>query len=117
METLALPFRVGRDGRLERTDRVTSLLSTVRAMAATPASAWPHAPWFGLYELFAAANLEREQQPALEDALNAAFRQLGVDWASVLSVTAPRRRAPGERRFDLALSLADGGAVHRSLLA
>ena len=117
METLALPFSVDDKGRLARTDAVTSLLSVIRAMAAAPASSWAHAPWFGLQEAFAAANVQLRQQPALEDALNRALAGLGVDWARVAAVSTPELQAPGERRFELTLELAGGRAVHRSLRA
>lgn len=117
VQTLALPLSVDRDGRLARTDPVSSLLAVVRAMAASPRSSWAHAPWFGLQEAFENANLEREDQHDLQDALNRGLRGLGIDWATVASVRAPWGQAPGERRFDVTLQLRDGTAVHRSLNA
>jgi hypothetical protein len=116
VETLALPLRIGDNGRFVRTDRVSSLLSVVRAMAASPASSWRHAPWFGLQEVFAAASSDRgEQQSAVEDALNRALAGLGINWARVESVTMPRGQAPGERSFTLALAFADGSVIHREV--
>ncbi|HEX2095266.1 MAG TPA: hypothetical protein VHG28_22915 [Longimicrobiaceae bacterium] len=117
MESLALPLRIGADGRLERTDPVSSLMAVIRAMAASPAATWQHAPWFGLQEVFEGANLALEQQPVLADALNRALTGLGITWAQVESVTAARDRAPGERRFDITLVMVGGRPVHRSLSA
>lgn len=117
MQTLALPLSVHSDGRLARTDPVASLLAVMRAMAASPRSSWAHAPWFGLQEVFENANLEREDQHDLQDALNRALQGLGIDWATVASVRAPGGRAPGERHFDVTLQLRDGNVVHRSFNA
>ncbi len=117
MQTLALPLRVGADGRLERTDPVNSLLAVIQAMAGSPAASWRHAPWFGLQEVFEGANLALEQQPGLADAINRALAGLGVTWARVDSVIAPRNRAQGAPRFDITLVLVDGQTVHRSLPA
>jgi len=117
VETLALPLRVDKDtGRLVREDAVTALLSVMRAMAASPASSWAHAPWFGLQEVFERANVEREDQHDIQAALNRGLEGLGVDWARVGPVRLVRG-APGERRFELTLELAGGRAVHRSLVA
>ena len=116
-ETLAFPLTIGPDGRLARTDRVSSLVAVLGAMAASPASSWAHAPWFGLQEVFAGANVALEQQPALADALNRGLDGLGIGWARVEAVTVPRGHAPGERRFELTLKLADGRSAHRSLNA
>jgi hypothetical protein len=116
VETLALPLQIGKDGLFVRTDRVSSLLAVIRAMAASPASSWRHAPWFGLQEVFAAASADRgEQQPAVEDALNRALVGLGIHWARVEAVTLPREQAPGERSFSITLDCGEGGAVHREV--
>ena len=104
---LSLPLRITPEGQLERTDPVTSLLGVVQAMAATSRQAWPHAPWFGLQELFAEASAEVQDHPRLVTALNAAFAGLGVDWARVSSVRRPHSRVQGERNFDITL-LVDG---------
>lgn len=104
---LSLPLRVTPEGQLERTDAVTSLLSTIQAMAATSRQAWPHAPWFGLQELFSDAGPDVQEHPRLVAALNAAFVGLGVDWARVSSVRKPHIRVHGERNFDITL-LIDG---------
>jgi hypothetical protein len=117
VESLALPLRIGKDGRLARTDAVTALLSVIRAMAASPASSWAHAPWFGLQEVFEKANTEREDQHDIQDALNRGLAGLGVTWASVGPVRLVRGEAPGVRRFELTLLLSGGQAVHRTLNA
>ncbi len=104
---LSLPLRITPEGQLERTDPLSSLLEMVRAMAATSKQAWPHAPWFGLQELFADASTEVQEHPRLVLALNAAFAGLGVEWARVTSVRKPHARVPGERNFDITL-LIDG---------
>jgi hypothetical protein len=117
VNTLALPLRVGRDGLLERDDHVTALLSVIRAMAFSPRSTWAHAPWFGLQEVFENANTEREDQHDIQDALNRGLAGLGVTWASVGPVRLVRGEAPGVRRFELALLLAGGQVVHRTLNA
>ncbi|HEY0779399.1 MAG TPA: hypothetical protein VGD56_15640, partial [Gemmatirosa sp.] len=99
---LALPLRVGADGRLARGAPVDELVRLFRVMAATSARAWPHAPWFGLAEVFAAANVELQDQQGLADALNRALAGLGVGWAHVAHV----QSVPGgygERAFRIAL--------------
>ena len=113
---LAWPIRVGADGRLERTDDpVGSLLSVVRAMAASPASSWGHARWFGLQEVFEAVNPELQEQPAVADALNHALKQLGIHWVTVTTVLLDHGTPPGERRFRLTLKTGEDRPVHRSL--
>lgn len=116
VDTLALPLRIGPDGLFERTDRVSSLLAVIRAMASSPASSWHHAPWFGLQEVFAEATSERgEAQPAVEDALNRGLAGLGINWARIESVAMQRGRAPGERSFTLTLVFGDGSVAHREV--
>jgi hypothetical protein len=117
VETLALPLRIGRDGLFERTNRVNSLMGVIRAMAASPASTWGHAPWFGLQEVISRASEERgEDQPEVEDALNRGLAGLGIHWARVTAVILPRGQVPGERSFTLTLELGDGIPVHRTVL-
>ena len=53
MRTLALPIRIGPDGRLARGDAVEALAQTFRLMATSPRGACGGMPWFGLQELFA----------------------------------------------------------------
>lgn len=113
--TLSLPLRVEPDGRFARADAVDSLVQLFKVMAATPAGSWGHAPWFGLQEVFAAANpLLQDQQP-LADALNAALRGLEVRWARVHSVTTAPALSPGERNFRIALQLEDGRVEHMGM--
>ena len=112
---IALPLRVGNDGRLARGEPVGELVRLFRAMAATRPSAFPHAPWFGLADEFAGANVELEDQQGIADALNRALAGLGVEWARVAYV----RSVPadyGERTFRIALEL-EGGAVQHADLA
>ncbi len=113
---LSLPLRVEPDGQLARADAVDSLVQLFKVMAATPAGSWGHARWFGLQEVFAAANpLLHDQQP-LADALNAALRGLEVRWARVHSVTTAPERVQGERHFRIALLL-EGGRMEHTRLA
>jgi hypothetical protein len=113
---LSLPLRITAEGQLERTDPVSSLLAMVQAMAATSRQAWPHAPWFGLQELFAEASPDVQEHPRLVSSLNAAFLGLGVDWARVSSVRRPQSRVHGERNFDITM-LIDGKPAHGSVAA
>jgi hypothetical protein len=111
---LSLPLRVDRDGRLARGAPADELARLFRVMAATQASAWPHAPWFGLAEVFAAANVQLEDQQGIADALNRALAGLGVRWATVAYVhTVPA--GYGERAFRVALQLEGGGVSHSDL--
>jgi hypothetical protein len=113
---LSLPLRITPEGQLERTDAVSSLLGTIQAMAATSRTAWPHAPWFGLQELFADASMDLQDHPRLATALNAAFAGLGLTWARVSSVRRPQLRMPGERHFDITLMI-DGQATYGTVTA
>jgi hypothetical protein len=113
---LSLPLRITPDGQLERTDAVSSLLGTIQAMAATSRTAWPHAPWFGLQELFSDASMDLQDHPRLATALNAAFAGLGVTWARVSSVRRPQARVAGERNFDITLMI-EGQATHGQVTA
>jgi hypothetical protein len=112
---LALPFRVERDGRLARSAPAEALVRLFRAMAATSARAWPHAPWFGLEEAFAAANPQLEDQQGLADALNRALAGLGVRWARVASVRTVPGAAYGERAFRVALEVEGAPVTHADL--
>lgn len=107
---LALPLRVGPDGRLARGTPAEQLVRLMRVMAATSPRAWPHAPWFGLADAFAAANVELQDQQGLADALNRALAGLGVGWARVAYVHTMPGAAYGERAFRIALE-AEGSPV------
>jgi hypothetical protein len=113
---LSLPLRITPEGQLERTDPVSSLLAMIQAMAATSRSAWPHAPWFGLQELFAEASTEVQEHPRIVAALNASFAGLGIQWARVSAVRRPPSRTPGERNFDITL-LVDGKPAYGNVAA
>lgn len=119
---VALPLRVGRDGRLVRSDPREALVALIRVMASTPRSAWSHAPWFGLQEVFAAAHPATEEQPAVAEALNAAFVGLGVRWARVLRVTSSgpydvAAAAARERPFGIVLETDGQPALYASVRA
>ena len=111
---LALPLRVEADGRLARSAPADALVRLFRSMAATTARAWPHAPWFGLEEAFAAANPQLEDQQGLADALNRGLAGLGVGWARVASVRTVAA-AHGERAFRIALEVEGGTVTHAEL--
>lgn len=118
MQTVALPLAVDKDGRLARTDPVTSLLALIRAMAASPRSTWAHAEWFGLQEAFASPALQRSDQHDIQARLNDALAALGITWATVAAVHLPEEeRRPGQstRRFAITLQLAGGDVAHRNL--
>lgn len=120
MKTLALPLKVEPDGRLARTDPVTSLLALIRAMAASPRSSWAHAEWFGLQEAFGSPALQRSDQHDIQARLNHALAELGITWATVAAVDLPeeeRRPERSARRFEITLELAGGDVAHRSLNA
>jgi len=112
LRTVALPIRVDRNGQLARADAVDALLQVIRAMAGTTADVWPHAPWFGLYEQFAEANLGLEDQQGLADALNVALERLDISWATVHAVKTARQRGLGERRFEITLLVEGGEPVY-----
>ena len=109
---VGLPLRVGADGRLARGEPRETLVRMIRVMAATPAATWPHAPWFGLQEVFASARLQLAEQEGIADALNAAFRALGVRWARVAYVHTVGGDAYGERTFRIGLEVEGGRIVH-----
>ena len=113
---LSLPLRITPEGQFERTDPVTALLGMVQAMAATSRQAWPHAPWFGLQELFAEASPDVQDHPRLVAALNAAFAGLGITWARVSAVKRAMSRAREERNFDITL-LIEGKPAYGSVAA
>ncbi len=112
---LTLPLRVDADGQLARTDARDALLRLFRALAATPAGSWPHAPWFGLQQLLAGANMHLEDQQPVADALNRALTELGVPWARVLAVSTAPQAAYGVRGFRIALAIEGWQTVHEEL--
>jgi hypothetical protein len=104
MRSIALPLRITRDGQLDRGEETDQVLRLIQAMAATTSGQWPHAPWFGLYEQFAGANMALQEQPLLCDALNTALTSLGVDWARVRRVGTPGSQSEmGDRSFEITL--------------
>ena len=112
MRCTALPFRVTPEGKLEQQDGFDAVLELIRAMAGTTATNWPHAPWFGLLELFAeAANRDRQDQESLKDAINVALKNLGVVEWTVQSVVTGRVGGTGQRRFKLTIEDRAGQAL------
>jgi hypothetical protein len=115
MLSVALPLRVRRDGQLERGDAVDQIIHLIKAMAATTPGTWPHAPWFGLHQVFSEANLALDEQQTIADAINVALSNLGVTWARVSRMRTAAALAPGDRRFDLTLLVEGEPVVHGSL--
>jgi hypothetical protein len=115
MRTVSLPIRITRAGQLERGEATDQVIRLIQAMAATTSTSWPHARWFGLFEMFNDANLGLQEQPALVDALNTALANLGAGWAEVQRVRTSPDRKPGERRFDITLLIDGEHAVHGSV--
>lgn len=112
MRCTALPFRVTPEGKLEQQDGFDAVLELIRAMAGTTAATWPHAPWFGLLELFdEAARRDRQDQESLKDVINVALKQLGVVEWKVQAVVTGRVDGGGKRRFKLTLEDAAGQAL------
>lgn len=115
MTGIALPLRIGASGQFARADRTDALLQLVKVMVGTTPGTWPHAPWFGLLPMWESVNLSVDEHPALAQALNEAFRQLGVDWARVDAVRRTPGAAPGQRAFDVTIRV-DGALIeHRRL--
>ena len=112
---VSLPLRVNADGQLERANPRDVLLGLFRVMAATPAGSWKHAPWFGLQQLFAEANMLLEDQQGIADAMNRALTELGVTRARVLSVTTAPRQEYGGRSFRIALAVEGWQTMHEEL--
>jgi hypothetical protein len=112
MTGVVLPLRITRDGQFERGDATDQVVRLIQVMAATTRGSWPHAPWFGLHELFLDANVALQEQQTLADAINTALRNLGAEWVQVAAVRTPRARTPGERRFEITLIVDGEHAVH-----
>jgi len=101
---ISLPLRVSPDGRLAQQDPFDAVLSTIRVMAGTTATTWPHAPWFGLFEQFTeAATRQKQDHEALKDAINLALGRLGVPGYKVHSVTTGPIDGSGQRTFQLTI--------------
>jgi hypothetical protein len=106
-ESLALPLLIQPDGLLRRQDRADAVAKLIGVMSSTQRSFWPHAPWFGMLELFLEAKTDVSELPRITEAINVALRELGAEGVTVLSV----RNAPGQygdRRFEISIS-EDGG--------
>lgn len=117
MAPTAPQIQVTPAGRLEETDDLSAILGVLQVMIGTTSTHWPHAPWFGLYEAFAAAaKREKSDHEALKDAINLAWRELGVADFTVESVTTAEADDAGRRQFALVVSDRSGqslfGTVH-----
>jgi hypothetical protein len=117
VRTVSLPLRISRDGQLERGDATEQVIRLIQAMVATTAGAWPHAPWFGLHELFTEANLALAEQQTLLEAVNAALEKLGVTWARVASMKTARDAGYGVRQFAITLVVDGEPTVQASIVS
>jgi hypothetical protein len=117
MECLKLPLRFERSGMLAREDRVSAVMSLLATLLNTPASAWPHAPWFGLLEIGLEINPALTEQAGLRDAFNRALTELGIEGVSVTDLRA-RRDVTGSGTVHLELTLQVGAEIaYRSMNA
>lgn len=112
--SLAIPLALAPDGQLNRADPADTVARLIGVMAATSQNFWPHAPWFGLLELFESARADVQEHPRIADAINVALRQLGTDELSVVTVSNARGTF-GERRFDLIMTDAGNATVFRQV--
>ncbi len=78
-------------------------------MFATSNTTWPHAPWFGLYELVSSKQVWGIE---VAEGLNEAFKNLGIEWAEVTSVEDPEMKSGGERAFHIEFRGSDGQTFH-----
>jgi hypothetical protein len=108
----ALPLRITPDGRLDRQDPLDAVLGMIRVMAGTTRTTWPHAPWFGLFELFTeAAERQKQDHEALKDSLNTALAKLGISGYTVHAVTTGSIDGSGRRSFQLTIHDPAGQAL------
>lgn len=111
MPVTAHRLRVSASGRLDTEDDLAAVLGVLRVMAGTTSTHWPHASWFGLYEAFAeAARQQKQDHELLRDAINTAFRELGIDGYHVASLSAAARDGTGTRGFELVIEDSEGRA-------
>lgn len=82
-KALAFPFVISADGSCARTDLGDSVARLIGVMAATEAEFWPHAPWFGLRQVFESVQHGVRDVPAADDAITEALKQLGVTGVTV----------------------------------
>lgn len=82
-DSLALPLVVDANGQFRRESQADSIVSLVGVMANTHSGFWPHAPWFGLLELFEESQMQVQELPRIGDAISNALVQLGVEGLSV----------------------------------
>lgn len=93
-------------------------MALIGVMAGTSSRAWPHAPWFGLYEPFLeAARRDRQDHEGLKDAVNRALRELGVDDYRVLALSTGPLAHDGRREFRLTIEGPDGRALFSGISA
>lgn len=114
--SLGVPLALAPDGQLHRAEQADAVAQLIGVMATTSQRFWPHAPWFGLLELFESVRPDVQEHPRVADAINVALRELGTDGLSVMTVrTAPAEF--GERRFDLIMTDASDATLFRQVKA
>jgi hypothetical protein len=82
-DSLALPLVVEASGQLRRESQADAIVRLIGVMANTHSGFWPHAPWFGLLELFEESKTQVDELPRIGDAINSALQQLGVPGLTV----------------------------------
>jgi len=83
IKALAFPFSVGADGSCRRSSLGDSVATLIGVMAATERGFWPHAPWFGLREVFESVEPGVRGVPGADDAIAGALEQLGITAVTV----------------------------------
>ncbi len=113
---ISLPLRVKPDGRLDEQDPFDAVLASIRVMAGTTKTTWPHAPWFGLFEQFIeAATRQKQDHESLKDAINLGLDRLGVSGYKVHAVTTGPIDGSGQRTFQLTIHDSAGQALFGSV--
>jgi len=116
-DALALPLTIGADGLFAKVTTAEAVAQLIGVLASTSSSFWPHAPWFGLLELFENAKTDVQDLPRITDAINTALRELGCDAVRVQSVRNPGGERYGARHFDIALADTNGNLIFRKIKA
>lgn len=116
-DALALPLTIGANGLFARVTTADAVAQLIGVMSSTSSGFWPHAPWFGLLELFENAKTDVQDLPRITDAINIALKELGCDAVRVQSVRNPGGEQYGSRHFDIALADTDGNLIFRQIKA
>jgi len=118
MRSTAFPIRVAPDGTLAQGEAFDGVLAMIRVMAGTSTRAWPHAPWFGLYESFIeAAQRDRQDHEGLKDAINNALKRLGVTDYLVQALATGAFAPDGRRQFRITMVGPDGRSIFGEMAA